>query len=43
MSDTRGRWRSGWLEATVYDSVVEHERHAGVLGRLIWGTDTSAF
>jgi SAM-dependent methyltransferase len=27
----------------VYDSVVEHERLAGVLGRLIWGTDTSAF
>jgi SAM-dependent methyltransferase len=41
--DTRERWRSGWLEATVYDSVVEHERLAGVLGRLIWGTDTSAF
>ncbi|MGP0035326.1 MAG: class I SAM-dependent methyltransferase, partial [Solirubrobacteraceae bacterium] len=43
MSDVRERWRSGWLEATVYDSVVEHERLAGVLGRLIWGTDTSAF
>jgi SAM-dependent methyltransferase len=41
--DTRERWRTGWLEATVYDSVVEHERLAGVLGRLIWGTDTSAF
>ena len=27
----------------MYDSVVEHERLAGVLGRLIWGTDTSAF
>jgi hypothetical protein len=33
----------GWLEATVYDSVVEHEHVAGVLGRFIWGTDTSAF
>ena len=43
VSDTRERWRSGWLEATVYDTVVEHERLAGVLGRLIWGTDTSAF
>ena len=43
MSDVRERWRSGWLEATVYDSVVEHERLARVLGRLIWGTDTSAF
>jgi SAM-dependent methyltransferase len=43
VSDVRERWRSGWLEATVYDSVVEHERLAGVLGRLIWGTDTSAF
>ena len=41
--DVRERWRSGWLEATVYDSVVEHERLAGVLGRLIWGTDTSVF
>lgn len=41
--DVRERWRSGWLEATVYDSVVERERLAGVLGRLIWGTDTSAF
>jgi len=27
----------------VYDSVVEHERLAGVAGRLIWGIDTSAF
>ena len=43
VSDVRERWRSGWLEATVYDSVVERERLAGVLGRLIWGTDTSAF
>jgi SAM-dependent methyltransferase len=41
--DTRERWRAGWLEATVYDSVVEHEHLAGVLGWLIWGTDTSAF
>ena len=43
VSDVRERWRSGWLEATVYDSVVENERLARVLGRLIWGTDTSAF
>jgi len=41
--DTRERWRTGRLEATVYDSVVERERVAGVLGRLIWGTDASAF
>jgi SAM-dependent methyltransferase len=39
----RERWRSGWLEATVDDSVVGRERLVGVLGRLIWGTDTSAF
>lgn len=26
MSDVRERWRSGWLEATVYDSVVEHDQ-----------------
>ena len=43
VSDVRERWRSGWLEATVYDSVVERERLAGVLGRFIWGTDTSSF
>jgi hypothetical protein len=43
VSDVRERWRSGWLEATVYDSVVERECLAGMLGRLIWGTDTSAF
>ena len=43
MPDTRERWRTGWLEATVYDSVMERERLAGVHGRLIWGTDTSAF
>jgi len=43
VSDVRERWRSGWLEATVYDSVVERERLAGVFGRLMWGIDTSAF
>jgi hypothetical protein len=43
VSDVRERWRSGWLEATVYDSVVERERLAGVLGWLVWGIDTSAF
>ena len=41
--DVRECWRSGWLEATVYDAVVERKHLAGVLGRLIWGTDTSAF
>jgi hypothetical protein len=36
VSDVRERWRCGWLEATVYDSVVERERLAGVLGRLTY-------
>jgi SAM-dependent methyltransferase len=41
--DIRERWRTSFIEATAYNSVVEHEHIAGVLGRLIWGTDTSAF
>jgi SAM-dependent methyltransferase len=41
--DLRERWRTGWLEATAYDAVIEHEHLARVLGRLAWGTDTSAF
>ena len=41
--DLRERWRTSFLEATTYDWAVEHERVAGVLGRLIWGTDTAAF
>jgi SAM-dependent methyltransferase len=41
--DLRERWRTSWLEATAYDSVIEHENLARVLGQLIWGTDTSAF
>jgi SAM-dependent methyltransferase len=41
--DLRERWRTSFIEATTYDWAVEHERVAGVLGRLIWGTDTGAF
>jgi hypothetical protein len=41
--DLRERWRTSVIEATTYDWAVEHEYVAGVLGRLIWGTDTSAF
>src|SRR5947209_6218813 len=43
MSDIRERWRTSFIEATTYDWAVEHEHVAGLLGRLIWGTDTSAF
>ena len=43
MADVRERWRTGWLEATTYDAVVEHEHLARIFGRLIWGTDTAAF
>jgi SAM-dependent methyltransferase len=41
--DLRERWRSGWLEPTAYDSVIEHEWLARPLGWLAWGTDTSGF
>ena len=41
--NVRDRWRNAWLEATTYDSVVEHERLARLLGQLIWGTNTSVF
>jgi SAM-dependent methyltransferase len=41
--DLRERWRTGFIEASTYDWAVEHEHVAGVLGRLIWGTDTGAF
>jgi SAM-dependent methyltransferase len=41
--DLRERWRTSFIEATTYDWAVEHEHVAGVLGCLIWGTDTSAF
>jgi SAM-dependent methyltransferase len=43
MPDLRERWRTSFVEATAYDWAVEHEHIAGVLGRLLWGTDTSAF
>ena len=43
MPDIRERWRTSFIEATTYDWAVEREHVAGVLGRLIWGTDTSAF
>ena len=38
--DLRERWRTSLIEATTYDWAVEHEHIAGVLDRLIWGTDT---
>jgi hypothetical protein len=41
--DVRERWRTSFIEATSYDWAIEHEHVAGVLGRLIWGTDTSVF
>jgi SAM-dependent methyltransferase len=41
--DLRERWRTGFIEASTYDWAVEHEHVAGVLGRLLWGTDTGAF
>ncbi len=43
MPDLRERWRTGWLEATAYDSVIEHERLAQPLGRLVWGIDAAVF
>lgn len=43
MPDLRERWRTSFIEATTYDWAVEHEHVAGLLGRLIWGTDASAF
>jgi SAM-dependent methyltransferase len=43
VSDLRERWRSGWFEATLYDVVVERERVARPLARLIWGAQMSAF
>ena len=43
MPDLRERWRTGWLEATVYDSVIERELFARLLGRLVWGIDAGAF
>ena len=43
MPDLRERWRTGWLEATIYDSVIEREHLARLLGRLVWGIDAGAF
>ena len=43
MPDLRERWRTSFIEATTYDWAIEHEHVAGILGRLVWGTDTSAF
>jgi ubiquinone/menaquinone biosynthesis C-methylase UbiE len=43
MPDPRETWQSGWLEATAYDFVVEHEQLARVLGFLAWGVDTRRF
>jgi SAM-dependent methyltransferase len=43
MPDLHERWRTSSIEATAYDWAVEHKHVAGVLGRLIWGTDASAF
>lgn len=39
MPRPRERWRTGWLEATAYDTVIEHERLARVLAWLSWGVD----
>ena len=42
MADVRAAWRSGWFDALgagTYDFVVERERLARRLGRLVWGTD----
>ena len=39
----RERWRTSTIEATAYDWAIEHEHVAGVLDRLIWGTNTAAF
>jgi hypothetical protein len=41
--DIRERWRTSFIEASTYDGAVEHERAAGVLGRLIWDTDTAFY
>ena len=44
MADVRAVWRSRWFDllgAGVYDYVVERERLAQVLGRLVWATDAS--
>lgn len=39
MPDLRERWRTSWLEATAFDSVIEHEHLARVIARLTWGVD----
>ena len=41
--DIRERWRTSFIEASTHDWAVEHEHVAGILGRLIWGTDTATF
>jgi ubiquinone/menaquinone biosynthesis C-methylase UbiE len=44
MPDVRDVWRARWFDllgAGVYDFVVEHERLAHVLGRVVWGTDAT--
>lgn len=40
MADVRERWRSGWISAAAYDSIVEREHLARAFGRVIWGADT---
>jgi ubiquinone/menaquinone biosynthesis C-methylase UbiE len=40
MPDPKQRWLEGRLPAIGYDSVVERERLARVMGFLLWGTDT---
>jgi hypothetical protein len=32
--DIRERWRTSFIEASTYDSAVEHEHVAALLGRL---------
>ena len=41
MARSREIWKSGWLEATAYDFVVEREPLAGAFGRLIWGVEAA--
>lgn len=43
MPDLHERWRTSFIEAVTYDWAVEREQVARVLGRVVWGTDTSDF
>src|ERR1051325_2912781 len=39
MADVREHWRSGWISAAAYDTIVEREPLARAFGRVIWGAD----